>query len=93
MFTIEVALKSSPATFSVQRKSSEDAEALYAEILGFVRSGHPQWLDLTCEKQVGKKISVLTSEVVAVQISDKSGAAQAGGRTAGFLAAATGATN
>jgi hypothetical protein len=93
MFTIEVALKSSPATFSVQRKNAEDAEALYAEILGFVRSGQPQWLDLTCEKQIGKKVSVLTSEVVAVQVSDKSGAATAGGRTAGFLAAATGAAN
>jgi hypothetical protein len=42
-------------------------------------------LELTCEKQEGKKVSVLVSEISAVQVSEKSGASANMG--AGFIRA------
>lgn len=85
MFTIDLTLKNTPFPLSVQRKSEEDAHALYNQILEALRSGNPQILELTCEKQPEKKIAVLVSEVTAVQISQKSGGA-ATGRPPGFFA-------
>jgi len=45
-------------------------------------------LELACEKQPGKKIGILGTEISAVQISDKSGTAAASGRPPGFFALA-----
>ncbi len=85
MFTIDIILKYTPAPFSVQRKSAEDAESLYQQVIESLRSGNPQILELTCEKMPEKKIAVVTSEISGVQISQKSGAA-ATGRPPGFVA-------
>jgi hypothetical protein len=68
---------------SVQRKSEEDAQKVYQEVLEAIGSGNPALLELTCEKMPEKKITVKTSEISAVQISQKSGAA-ATGRPPGF---------
>ena len=87
MFTIDLTLKNTPFPLSVQRKSEEDAQALYNQILEALRSGNPQVLELTCEKQPEKKIALLIGEVSAIQISQKSGAAAAG-RPPGFFAMA-----
>jgi len=86
MYTVEITLKNNPIALSVQRKEQEKAEELYREIatilLG-VSSELPKIFELTCEKQEGKKVSVLTSEISAVQVSEKSGASANMG--AGFI--------
>ena len=51
MFIIDVSLKNTPVTFSVQRKTAEDAEALYQQLLEALRSGHPAVMEFTCEHQ------------------------------------------
>ena len=85
MFTIDIIVKYTPVPFSIQRKSAEDAESTYEQIVESIRSGNPQILELTCEKMPEKKIAVVMSEVSGVQISQKSGAA-ATGRPPGFVA-------
>lgn len=87
MFTIDIIVKYTPVPLSVQRKSAEDAEAIYQQIVESIRSGNPQILELTCEKIPEKKIAVVMSEVSGVQISQKSGAA-ATGRPPGFVTVA-----
>ncbi len=88
MFIIDLTLKNTPLTLSVQRKSEEDAKAVYQQILDAIQSGNPVALELTCEQQTEKKIGVLVSEISAVQISEKSGTAAASGRPPGFFALA-----
>ena len=88
MFIIDITLKNTPLSLSVQQKTEEDAEAIYQKILQALRSGSNELLELTCEKQPGKKIGVLSSEISAVQISDKAGAATSSGRPPGFFALA-----
>jgi hypothetical protein len=87
MFTIDLTLKNTPFPISVQRKSAEDAETLYKQIVEIMGSGHSQILELTCEKQPEKKIAVISGEILAVQISQKSSTA-ATGRPPGFFALA-----
>jgi hypothetical protein len=87
MFTIDLTLKNTPVPLSVQRKSAEDAQATYQEILKAMRSESPQILELQCDHQPEKKIGVLNTQIGAVMISQKSGAAGAG-RTPGFFALA-----
>lgn len=87
MFTIDLTLKNTPVPLSVQRKSAEEAEATYQDILKAMRSESPQLLELSCDHQPDKKIGVLSNQIGAVMISQKSGAAGAG-RTPGFFALA-----
>jgi hypothetical protein len=86
MFVIDVTLKHSPVTLSVQRKAEEDAKALYQQIVEALRTNNPALLELSCEQVVGKTVSVLVSEIAAVQVADKAGAATASGRSPGFFA-------
>lgn len=88
MFIIDVSLKSAPVTLSVQRKTTEDAEALYQQVLEALRSNDRKVVELTCEHQVGKKISLLSSEIAAVQVYEKSSTATSSGRPPGFFAIA-----
>jgi hypothetical protein len=87
MFTIDLTLKNTPVPLSVQRKSAEEAEATYQEILKAMSSESPKLLELSCDHQADKKIGVLSSQIGAVMVSQKSGAAGAG-RTPGFFALA-----
>jgi hypothetical protein len=87
MFTIDLTLKNTPFPLSVQRKSAEAAEATYQEIMKAIRSESPQVLELTCDQQTEKKIGVITNQISAVMISQKSGAASSG-RPPGFFALA-----
>ncbi len=88
MFIIDVSLKSTPVTLSVQRKLAEDAETTYQQILQAMRSGERTLIELTCEHQPGKKVSILGSEIVAAQIFEKSSTATSSGRPPGFFAMA-----
>lgn len=86
MYIIDVTLKSAPVTLSVQRKTAEDAQGLYQHILDTLKSGSQTVLELTCEQQPEKKIGVLSGEVSAVQMYEKSSTATASGRPPGFFA-------
>ena len=57
---------------AVQRKEQSAAQDLYNQIKQAMESGQPRLLELTCEKEESKRISLLTSEVVAVQTYEKS---------------------
>ena len=71
MYCIELAIKLSPIPLVVQRKNHEDAKRLYAEILKIIQKNNERFLEITCEKVEDKKISVLVSEIIAVQIYEK----------------------
>jgi len=86
MFTIDLTLKTNPVSLSVQRKTVEDAEALYQKITAAIRSNQSEILELTCDRQPEKKIGILSDQISAVQISQKSSSA-ASGKPPGFFVA------
>ena len=55
----------------VQRKEHGDAKRLYSEVINSIKNGNPSLLELTCEKVEDKRITVLVSEINAVQIYEK----------------------
>ncbi|MCB4428337.1 hypothetical protein FZX09_05905 [Synechococcus sp. MU1643] len=83
MYVIELALRMSPVPVSVQRKEQADADALYQQIRQALENGQPRLLELTCEKVEGKKVTLLVSEVLAVQLYEKA-SASGGSKRPGF---------
>jgi hypothetical protein len=83
MYVVELSLRLSPLPVAVQRKELEAAQALYQQVRAALESGEPKVLELTCEKEEHKRLSLLSSEIVAVQVFEKSGAG-GGGRRPGF---------
>ena len=71
MYCIELTIKLSPLPLVVQRKEHGDAQRLYSEVIDSIRKGNERLLELTCEKVEDKKITVLVSEIIAVQIYEK----------------------
>ena len=71
MYSIELAIKLSPLPLIVQRKEHGDAKRLYSEVIDTLKKGNERLIELTCEKVEGKKITVLVSEIIAVQIYEK----------------------
>ena len=71
MYSIELTIKLSPLPLIVQRKGHGDAKRLYSEVVDSIKKGNQRLLDLTCEKVEDKKITVLVSEIIAVQIYEK----------------------
>ncbi|MTJ09017.1 MULTISPECIES: hypothetical protein [unclassified Anabaena] len=86
MFTIDLSIKNTAFPISVQRKSTEDAEAVYQLILAAMRSGNPDIVELKCEGKTEKKIAVRASEISGVQIIQKDSAATSSGTRPGFAA-------
>ena len=72
-----------PRPVSVQRKEHNDAEALYQQIRQALESSQPRLLELTCEKVEGKKVTLLISEILAVQLYEKA-SATGGSKRPGF---------
>ena len=71
MYSIELTIKLSPLPLIVQRKEHRAAERLYSEIIEVIQKGNQRLLELTCEKVEDKKITVLVTEIIAVQIYEK----------------------
>ena len=71
MYCIELTIKLSPMPLVVQRKEHGDAQRLYSEVADSMQKGNQRLLELTCEKVEDKKITVLVSEITAVQIYEK----------------------
>jgi hypothetical protein len=84
MYTIEITLKANPLALSVQRKEKDGAETLYAELLTALKSGHPGLFELTCDKETAKRLAVVTSEIMAIQLSDKASSSSGLGNRPGF---------
>ena len=83
LYVIELSLRMSPVPVSVQRKEQSEAEALYQQIRQAIEQGQPRLMELTCEKVEGKKVTLLISEVLAVQLYEKT-AATGGSKRPGF---------
>ena len=83
MYVVELSLRLSPMPIAVQRKELADAQALYGEVKQALEAGHPRVLELHCEKEEHKRISLLSSELVAVQVYEKS-AVGGGSKRPGF---------
>ena len=71
MYCIELTIKLSPMPLVVQRKEHADAKRLYSEVVDSMKKDNQKFLELTCEKVEDKKITVLVSEITAVQIYEK----------------------
>ena len=71
MYIIELALKLCPFPLSVQRKELANAKALYNQVRESMEKGKPTLLELTCEHVEGKQITVLSNELLAVQLYEK----------------------
>jgi len=85
MISIDVSLKLSPITITVQRKEMSDAEALYQNLTRALSSPTAELIELTCEKQTEKKVALMSDQISAVILSQKDGGANAG-RVPGFAA-------
>ena len=86
MFTIDLSIRNTAFPISVQRKSTEDAEAVYQLILAAMRTGNPDIIELKCEGKAEKKIAVSASEISGIQIIQKDSAASSSGKPPGFAA-------
>ena len=83
MYVVELSLKLSPMPVAVQRKELNDAQTLYHQVRQVLEGDGPRMLELTCEQEEDKRITLLCSEVVAVQLYEKS-ATGSGGKRPGF---------
>ncbi len=88
MYTIDIIVRNTALPVSIDRKEADDAEQVYQQILSAMNSEQLQVLELTCEKQEGKKVAVVSTAIAAVIVSQKSGGSTAG-RSAGFFSTAT----
>ncbi|MDJ0900491.1 MAG: hypothetical protein QNJ55_16945 [Xenococcus sp. MO_188.B8] len=88
MYTIDIIVRNTALPISVEKKEADEAENVYQQVLSAMNSPETKVLELTCEKQEGKKVAVVSDSIVATIISQKSGAT-ATGRAAGFFSAAT----
>jgi hypothetical protein len=86
MYTIDLSIRNTAFPVSIQRKTAEDAEAIYKQILDAMASGKPDILELTSEGKVEKKVAIRSTEISGVQMSQKEGGTGAAGRTPGFFA-------
>ena len=71
MYCIELTIKLSPMPLVVQRKEHANAQRLYSEVVDAIQKANQRLLELTCEKVEDKRITVLVSEITAVQIYEK----------------------
>ena len=71
MYCIELTIKLSPMPLLVHRKEHVDAQRLYSEVVDSIQKGNQRLLELSCEKVEDKRITVLVSEITAVQIYEK----------------------
>ncbi|WP_017317921.1 hypothetical protein [Mastigocladopsis repens] len=88
MFTIDLTVKNTAFPISIERKSAEDAEAVYQVIVAAMHSGNPDIVELQSEGKTEKKVAVRASEISGVQLTQKDGSAAGTGRPPGFFAIA-----
>ena len=85
MHTINILVKNTALPISIERKELEDAKKVYQEIISAMKADSPQVLELTCEKQEGKQVAIVSTGIAAAVMSQNSGASA--NRPAGFFTA------
>ena len=84
MYTLELTLRYTPFPISIQKKEYDDIFAVFEQIKHSMRENDNSTLiDLNCEKMKSKSIAVLSKEIIAVQIYEKSAIA-GGSKRPGF---------
>ena len=84
MFTLEVSLRYSPFPISIQKKEYDEILRIFEQIKNAMRENTDSVLiDLKCDKINNKSIAVLSREIIAVQIYEKSAIA-GGSKRPGF---------
>jgi len=73
----------SPIPLSIQRKELNAAKAVYHEIRRCLEKNHPRLLELSCEVVEEKKITLVTEEILAIQMYEKT-SATVGSKRPGF---------
>ena len=73
MYTVELTLRYSPFPISIQKKEFDEVSRIYQEIKDAMRNNNSSLLiELQCEKIKSKSLAVLSNEIIAVQIYEKS---------------------
>ena len=84
MFTIELSLRYSPFPISIQKKEHDDVLKVFEHIKNAMRDNTESVLiNLTCDKMNSKSVAILSREIIAVQIYEKSAIA-GGSKRPGF---------
>ena len=85
MYSLEISLRYSPFPVSIQKKEYDDVKKIYEEIKDSMRGNNEEvtLIELQCEKVQDKLITVRASEVISVQIYEKSSGAS-GNKRPGF---------
>ena len=84
MFTLEVSLRYSPFPISIQKKEYDDILRVFEQIKNaMIENADSILIELTCDKMKSKSIAVLSREIIAVQIYEKSAIA-GGSKRPGF---------
>ena len=80
-------MRNTALPISIERKEAEEAEKVYQEIVSAMKTETLQVLELTCEKQEGKKVAIVSTAIASVVMSQNAGASN--NRAAGFFAGVT----
>ena len=73
MYTLELSLRYSPFPISIQKKEYDDVSKIFQEVKNAMKDNNSSTLiELQCEKINSKSLAVLSNEIIAVQIYEKS---------------------
>nr|AUG32292.1 hypothetical protein PLO_294 [Paulinella longichromatophora] len=71
MYVIELTTRLNPISIAIERRELVEAEVIYKQVFQAMDTGTPRMINLTCDSRKDKKICVLTSEILIVQIYEK----------------------
>ena len=73
MYTLELSLRYSPFPISIQKKEYDDISKIFQEVKNaMIDKNSSTLIELQCEKINSKSLAVLSNEIIAVQIYEKS---------------------
>ena len=73
MYTLELSLRYSPFPISVQKKEYDQVSKIFQEVKNaMINNSSSILIELQCEKINSKSLAVLSNEIIAVQIYEKS---------------------
>ena len=73
MYTLELSLRYSPFPISIQKKEYDEVSKIFQEVKNaMINNSSSTLIELQCEKINGKSLAVLSNEIIAVQIYEKS---------------------
>ena len=73
MYTLELSLRYSPFPISVQKKDYDEVSKIFQEVKNaMINNSSSILIELQCEKINSKSLAVLSNEIIAVQIYEKS---------------------